>query len=52
MYNHPYFHLLSHGNVTVPSNAKAKFSCCAFALIEYYDQFIAHQKNVAVPDAA
>ena len=48
----PYFHFLSRGNLTVPSTTMAEFTCSAFALLDYYDQFIAQQKNVAVRDVA
>ena len=43
----PYFHLLSHGNLTLPSHSMAEFTCSAFALQDYYDLFIAQQKVVA-----
>ena len=52
MYNHPSFDLLFCGNLTEPFNAMAKFTCCAFALVDYYDQFIGQQKDFAVWDAA
>ena len=48
----PYFHFLSRDNMTVPSNTMAEFTCSAFALLEYYDQFTAQQKDVAVRFAA
>ena len=48
----PYFLLLSRGNLTVPFTTMAEFTCPVFALLDYYDQFIAQQKNVAVRDLA
>ena len=48
----PYFHLISRGNLTAPSNALADFVCTAFAVLDYYDYFIVQQKHVPVRDAA
>ena len=48
----PYFLLLSRGNLTVSFTTMADSTCSVFALLDYYDHFIAQQKNVAVRDAA
>ena len=48
----PYFHLISRGNLTAPSNTLADFVCTAFAVLDYYDHFIMQQKHVPARDAA
>ena len=45
-----YFHLLSRGNLTIPSNTITELTCSAFTLLDYYDQFIAQRKDIAVRD--
>ena len=47
----PYYNHLSRGNLTVPSSSVAEFGCSAFALLDYFDDFIAKQDNVNIRDA-
>ena len=39
-----YFHLLSRGNLTLPSNAMAELTCSAFTLLDYYDHLAFNEK--------
>ena len=48
----PYFHLISRGNLTAPSNTLADFPCTAFAVLDYHDDFVIRRKHVPVRDAA
>ena len=45
-YDHP-----SRGNLIVSSSFLADFGCSAFALMDYFDDFMARQVNVNIRDA-
>ena len=46
-----YYNHLSRGNLTVPSSSLADFGCSAFALLDYFDDFMTPQDDVNIRDA-
>ena len=47
----PYYNHLFRGNVTVPSSSLANFGYSAFALLDFFDDFMTQQENVDIGDA-
>ena len=43
-----YYNHLFIGNLTAPSSSLADFGCSAFALLDYFDDFMTQQDNVNI----